>query len=159
MLWRRVFYPVMRLQACTVRSVRYRWAAWEDGLYAPYKVQLDSNRMVCVPHDHDGSIRAAAPDAAPAPFPELANPEWIASAKEMDEYYTLVELAHLGDLPTARRILIAGARPNDLDVITGLTPLVAAAGNAQLPMLRLLLSYGASVEVISSKDFVESIYT
>jgi hypothetical protein len=104
--------------------------------------------MVCVPFDHESCIRVAAPGSAAAPFPELADPEWIAWAKNMDEYYNLVELAHVGDLATVRRMLVAGACPDYTDGIAGMTPLVAAAGNCQLPMVRLLVAYGASVKRI-----------
>ncbi|HZT77117.1 MAG TPA: ankyrin repeat domain-containing protein [Vicinamibacterales bacterium] len=56
----------------------------------------------------------------------------------------LMRAARTGDLATMRRLLDAGADPNERDVLNGWTPLFHAIHKGQLEAVRLLLDRGVN---------------
>jgi hypothetical protein len=61
---------------------------------------------------------------------------------------SLAKVVELGDMPTLRARLAAGANPNETDdaVVKGWTPLMAAADAGNVDAARLLLDSGAALD-------------
>jgi ankyrin repeat protein/catechol 2,3-dioxygenase-like lactoylglutathione lyase family enzyme len=72
----------------------------------------------------------------------------IAARAELDRQLTAAVRA--GDLPLVRQRLDAGARIDQREPATGLTPLMIASGLADDEMVRLLIGYGADVFAVDS---------
>lgn len=43
----------------TITQLWFRQSKWPEGSYAPYRIQLDDNREIFAPADHDGVVRRA----------------------------------------------------------------------------------------------------
>ena len=68
----------------------------------------------------------------------------------LSDELALLEAARVNDLKTLRRLLAAGVNPNRRHLVSGVTPLIAAATYNRREVVRLLLQAGATGDVVSS---------
>ena len=67
----------------------------------------------------------------------------------LSDELALLEAARVNDLKTLRRLLAAGVNPNRRHLVSGVTPLIAAATYNRREVVRLLLQAGATGDVVS----------
>ncbi|EOD24193.1 hypothetical protein EMIHUDRAFT_238823 [Emiliania huxleyi CCMP1516] len=66
----------------------------------------------------------------------------------LSDELALLEAARVNDLKTLRRLLAAGVNPNRRHLVSGVTPLIAAATYNRREVVRLLLQAGATGDVL-----------
>src|SRR5215469_16237881 len=75
------------------------------------------------------------------------------NAKLADGRTLVYQAASLGDGLSLLRLLLDKGAPADVKTITGMTPLMAAAGHAKVEAMRLLIAKGANVNAKSAAGF------